>query len=90
MDVAWDLFIGLGTFLLAANMWPHPRFGRLLALSGGSIAIALVVVNLAAFPEPPADAGSIDLGPLVGLWYLIVTVRLAMSAGWAAEAAGRA
>jgi hypothetical protein len=87
LDVAWDLFLGLGTLLLAANMWHHPRFGRLLAVSGSAIAIALVGANLAVFPEPPGDAGSIDLGPLVGLWYLIVTGRLAMSAGWAARAA---
>lgn len=84
LDVAFDLFLGLGTVLLAANMWHHPRFGRLLAVSGGAIAIALVVVNLTVFPEPPAEAGSIDLGPLIGAWYLIVTVRLAMSTRWVA------
>ena len=58
MNVAWDSFLGLSTVLLAWNMWHHPRFGRLLALSGAAIAIALVVATLAVFPEPPADAGS--------------------------------
>ncbi|MEX2653191.1 MAG: hypothetical protein WD473_12220 [Acidimicrobiia bacterium] len=87
LDVAWDLFLGLGTVLLAWNMWHHPRFGRLFALSGAAIAIALLVANLGVFPEPPADAGSIDLGPLVGLWYLIITIRLARSARWAADKA---
>ena len=89
LDVAWDLFLALGTILLACNMWHHPRFGRLLAVSGGAIAVALAIANLAVFPEPPGDAGSIDLGPLIGLWYLIVTVRLAMSADWAAHATQR-
>ncbi len=84
LDVAWDVFLALGTVLLAWNMWHHPRFGRLLAVSGSVIAIALVVANLAVFPEPPGQAGSIDLGPVIGLWYLIVTVRLAMSGRWAA------
>ena len=84
LDVAWDLFLALGTVLLAWNMWHHPRFGRLLAVSGAAIAVALAVANLAVFPEPPADAGSIDLGPLIGLWYLIVTIRLAGSVHWAA------
>jgi hypothetical protein len=84
LDVAWDVFLALGTVLLAWNMWHHPRFGRLLAVSGSVIAIALVVANLAVFPEPPGQAGSIDLGPVIGLWYLIVTVRLALSGRWAA------
>jgi hypothetical protein len=84
LDVAWDVFLALGTVLLAANMWRHPRFGRLLTISGSVIAVALVVANLATFPEPPGDAGSIDLGPVIGLWYLIVTVRLARSGSWAA------
>jgi len=84
LDVAWDVFLGLGTVLLALNMWRHPRFGRLLAVSGCVIAVVLVVANLAVFPEPPGQAGSIDLGPVIGLWYLIVTVRLALSGRWAA------
>jgi hypothetical protein len=84
LDVAWDLFLALGTVLLAWNMWHHPRFGRILAVSGIVIAVALAVANLIVFPEPPGDAGSVDLGPVIGLWYLIVTVRLAMSGRWAA------
>jgi hypothetical protein len=84
LDVAWDLFLVLGTVLFAWNMWHHPRFGRFLAVAGATIAVALLVANLAVFPQPPADSGSIDLGPLIGLWYLIVTIRLAMSGGWAA------
>jgi hypothetical protein len=84
LDFAWDLFLALGAALLAWNMWRHPRFGRLLAASGIVIAVALMVPNLALFPEPPGHSGSIDLGPVIGLWYLIVTVRLAMSSRWAA------
>lgn len=87
LDVAWDLFLVLGTVLFAWNMWRHPRFGRLLAGSGVAIAVALIAANLAVFPQPPADAGSIDLGPLIGLWYLIVTIRLATSGSWAAAQA---
>jgi hypothetical protein len=84
LDLAWDLFFALGVVLLAWNMWRHPRFGRLLAASGIAIAVTLIVLNLTAFPEPPGHSGSIDLGPVIGLWYLIVTVRLAMSRRWAA------
>lgn len=84
LDFAWDLFLAMGAVLLAWNMRHHPRFGRLLAISGSVIAVALIVLNLASFPEPPEHAASIDLGPFIGLWYMIVTVRLAMSGRWAA------
>jgi hypothetical protein len=55
LDVAWDLFLGLGTVLLASNMWHHPRFGRLLAASGSVIAVVLVSANLAVFPRNSQD-----------------------------------
>lgn len=84
MDVAWDVFLVLGTLLLAWNMWHHPRFGRILAVSGMVIAISLIIINLAVFPEPPGHA-AIDLGPVIGLWYAIVSIRLVMSGHWAAD-----
>lgn len=84
MDVAWDVFLVLGALLLAWNMWHHPRFGRILAGSGMVIAISLIVINLAVFPEPPAHA-AIDLGPVLGLWYMIVAIRLLMSGHWAVD-----
>ena len=28
LDAAWDVFLAIGTFLFALNMWTHPRFGR--------------------------------------------------------------
>jgi hypothetical protein len=74
MDIAWDIFISLGTFFFALAMWKHPVFGKILALSGMVIALLLLSFNLAWFPEPPADAGSIDFGPLVALWYLVLTI----------------
>lgn len=86
MDVAWDVFLVLGAVLLAWNMWHHPRFGRILAASGTVIAIALLVINLSVFPEPPGH-DAIDLGPVIGLWYTVVSIRLVMSGRWAADRA---
>jgi hypothetical protein len=88
LDVAWDLFLVLGTVLLAWSMRRHVRFGWLFTWSGIAIASALLVLNLLVFPEPPADAGSVDLGPLIGLWYLAVTIRMAMSLTWVREGVG--
>jgi hypothetical protein len=82
LDVSWDVFLATGTFLFALNMMRHPRFGRLYGWPGVLIAAALLVLNLASFPTPPASAGSVDVGPLVGLWYLVVAIRALRSLGW--------
>jgi hypothetical protein len=85
LDVAWDLFLAIGTAMLAWNMRGHPRFGQAYAATGLLLAAGLITLNLLAFPENPGRAGSIDLGPLIGLWYLWVTLRMAWSLRWAKE-----
>jgi hypothetical protein len=82
LDVSWDFYVSVGTILLAFNMIRHPRFGRIIGSLGVLIGAALLGFNLYTFPTPPAEAGSIDLGPLLGLWYLAVTIMLARSIGW--------
>jgi hypothetical protein len=79
LDVVWDIFLGVGTILLAFNMFSHPRLGKILSISGVLITLALLVLNIYSFPIPPGESGSIDLGPLVALWYLAVIIRIAMS-----------
>ncbi len=84
LDVAWDVYIVLGTFLFAWNMLRHPRFGRIFGGLGLGLAAGLGVLNFATFPTPPAYAGLVDLGPLVGLWYAAVSVQMLRSRNWAA------
>jgi hypothetical protein len=82
LDVAWDVFLSIGTFLLALNMWTHPRFGRIFAITGGALAALLLTLNFGTFPEPPETAGLVDIGPLVGIWYLAVAIRIGSSLRW--------
>jgi len=82
LDVVWDIFLGVGTILLAINMFRHPRLGKIFSITGIIIALALLIFNIYSFPIPPAESGSIDLGPLAALWYLAVTIRIAMSFKW--------
>ena len=77
LDVAWDIFISLGTLLFAISMFGDARFGWVIGILGILIAIALLTLNLWTFPTPPAAKNLVDLGPLVGLWYLAVTVMMA-------------
>lgn len=83
LDVAWDVYISIGTLLIAWNLRSHPRFGPFFAWPGVLIAAALLVLNLATFPTPPTQAGSFDLGPVLGLWALAMAIRLALSIQWA-------
>lgn len=88
LDVAWDVYIALGTLFFALAMRRHPRFGMGFAVAGLVVAVAVLVLNLMVFPHPPAEVGLVDVGPLVGLWYLAVTIRTWRSLAWARQAAG--
>jgi hypothetical protein len=79
LDVAWDLYLGTGTILFAFCMFGRRGLGAWFALPGLLIASIFLVFNIATFPNPPDTAGLVDLGPLVGLWYLVVYVRLGVS-----------
>jgi hypothetical protein len=86
LDVAWDVYIALGTALFAWAMRAHPRFGLGFAGSGLLLAVLLLALNFFTFPEPPGESNLIDLGPLVGLWYLVVTVQMWRSLSWVKQA----
>ena len=79
LDVAWDLYVGTGTILFALCMLGRRGLGSWFAVPGLFIGGLLLVFNIATFPKPPDTAGLVDFGPLVGLWYLVVYVRLGVS-----------
>lgn len=79
LDVAWDLYVGTGTILFALCMFGRRGLGVWFALTGLLISIIFLIFNIGTFPKPPDTAGLVDLGPLVGLWYLVVYMRLGVS-----------
>lgn len=85
LDVAWDVYFAVGMALFGVAAYSHPRIGRVLGATGVAVASALLVLNIATFPIPPASAGSVDLGPFAGLWYLIVTIQIIRSFSWARD-----
>lgn len=78
IDLAWDVFISAGTFLLALGLLRHPAFRTALPLLGMLVAILLLGFNMASFPVPPDEAGSIDFGPMVAAWYTLMTGAVAV------------
>ncbi|UCF20452.1 MAG: hypothetical protein JSU87_03320 [Gemmatimonadota bacterium] len=85
IDVSWDFFITLAGILLGIAMLSHPKFGKLFGWSGIVLGALLLSLNMWTFPIPPAEAGSIDLGPLVALWFLAVFIRMLTLRGWLRE-----
>ena len=79
LDVAWDLFVGTGTVLFALAIFLRRRFGTWLSVPGLAVGGLLLILNVITFPTPPVRAGLVDVGPLVGLWYLAVSLRLGIS-----------
>lgn len=82
MDVSWDIYLSFATILLGLAMFSHPRFGKIWGAIALLIGAGLLVLNLAAFPIPPADASSFDLGPVTGVLYLFVAFRVLTSLKW--------
>ena len=79
LDVAWDLYLGTGTILFALCMFGRRGLGAWFAIPGLLISSLFLIFNIATFPKPPDTAGLVDLGPLVGLWYLVLYIRLGVS-----------
>lgn len=85
LDVAWDVYLGLGTILFALCAFSHRRLGRVLGVTGLLTAGVFLVFNLVTFPTPPDSAGLVDLGPVLGLWYTVVTITMLRSLNWARD-----
>jgi len=77
LDVAWDLLFSTAMIFWGFALRRRSGFGPgwgfpLLALGG-----LLIILNVATFPWPPGDHGSLDLGPVAGIFLLALNVRLA-------------
>lgn len=78
LDVAWDLLIGTSLVLLGLAMRRRTGLGPGWAIPSVVLGLALVALNAATFPWPPAGRGLFDVGPLVGLFVLALGGRLAL------------
>jgi hypothetical protein len=38
--------------------------------------------NLLTFPTPPDSAGLMDVGSIMGVWYLVISVQMLRSVRW--------
>jgi hypothetical protein len=76
IDVAWDLFIGTSLIFLSIALKAHPGFGLWWGLPAGLLALLLIILNVITFPWPPDTKNLIDVGPAIGLYIILLSVRL--------------
>lgn len=88
MDIAFDIFYCLLVMLYSAAMIRDKYFGKIVGIFGFLSGLGLLVLNLHSFPYPPAESGLIDLGPVTGIFWVIVIV-LFMRGEWMEEKAAR-
>lgn len=80
LDVSFDVFIGVGTFLFALNMLSDARFGRIIGWAGIFVSVVpLLGANIYFFPDPPYVHDFPHVGIFTGLWYLAVVLLLTRS-----------
>lgn len=77
-----DFFLDWTAFLYAVVMWDHPKFGKIFSILSVLAVGPHFVMKLITFPEPPAEAGLFDAGPLVAIWFAIVLVQVARNINW--------
>jgi hypothetical protein len=78
LDVAWDMLIGTALVLSGLAIRRRSGLGLGWAIPSAALGIALIGLNAATFPWPPADRGLFDVGPFVGLFVMALAVRLAL------------
>lgn len=76
LDVAWDLLIGTALIFSGLAMRPRSGLGNGWGIPSVTLGAALIVLNAATFPWPPADSGLFDVGPFIGLFMMGLAARL--------------
>jgi len=72
LDIAFDIFYCLLVILYSIAMINDSYFGKIIGIFGLLSGSVLLFLNLFTFPFPPGESGLIDLGPLTGLFWIIV------------------
>ncbi len=77
LDVAWDLLMCTAMILWGFALRRRSGFGPGWALPLIALGGLLFILNVSTFPWPPGSHGSVDLGPVAGLFLLGLNIRLA-------------
>lgn len=76
LDVAWDMLIGTALIFLGMAMRPRAGLGLGWAIPSVLLGVALIGLNAATFPVPPADGGLFDIGPFIAVFLMALAAWL--------------
>lgn len=75
----WDLFIALATLLFSVAMLRRGKGLAALGVLGLLIGLTFLGMKLWTYPIPPGEAGLFDLGPGMGMWYLLFSIVIVVT-----------
>jgi hypothetical protein len=78
MDVAWDMLIGTALVFSGVAIRGRSGLGPGWGVPSVVLGVALIGLNAATFPWPPADRGLFDIGPFIALFMMALAGRLAL------------
>ena len=78
LDVAWDVLFGWSMVIGAIPMYRHTLLGAVWAIPSFLLGLLLIALNTVTFPWPPASRGLFDIGPLIGAYMVLLSVRVLM------------
>ena len=76
LDMAFDIFISSGTFLLGLALASHSRFGWWFAAPAMAVSALGLTLNTITFPENSGVAGYVDPGPFFSIVFGVIVVQL--------------
>lgn len=77
-----DFFLDSCILLFAIGMWRHPKFGPFFTITGVLAGGSHLVLKAFTFPYPPSEAGLIDAGPAVSVWFSLVVIQVIRNLSW--------
>lgn len=80
LDVAWDMLIGTALVFSGLAIRRRSGLGPGWGVPSVVFGVALIALNAATFPWPPADRGLFDIGPFIALFMMALAARLAVLA----------
>jgi hypothetical protein len=72
MDIAWDVLISIATILFGYSLTKKNLYWKILGIVGSILGLLLLSFNIYHFPNPPESVQSVDWGPFVAIWYILL------------------
>ncbi|NIR52474.1 hypothetical protein GWO43_27990 [candidate division KSB1 bacterium] len=85
LNYVMDFFLDWAILLLSIAIWRHPKLGKIFSVFGFIVGGLHFLMKAHTFPEPPAEAGLFDAGPLVSIWAAFVVIWVLRNISWMDE-----